>query len=189
MIALSAALHVLPLMLLLQARGPRLKATVHPGTAVGTRITLTYSPGRPAPQVAGVVAHAVAARQVQAVVKAVSAPAQLASAAAAVATVTDAGSGSDSKGSGNVTVALATYFPWPRPDLAELAHGARGDVIVEVTIDATGRISESKLAQGLGTNIDQTVMTMIQGWVFKPATRDGVAVSSEQELLFHYERG
>lgn len=188
-VAVSVAAHVLPLALLLRVHGPRLLATAHPGTAAGSRITLNYSPGRSAPQTAGVAPHAVAASKAPAAVKAVKVLSQLSSAASVVATAAGATSGSDSKGSGNVTVALATFFPWPRPDLSELAHGARGDVIVEVTIDATGRITESKLAQGLGPNIDQNVLTMIQSWVFKPATKDGVAVSSEQELLFHYERG
>ena len=189
MVAVSVAIHVLPLVLLLRVHGPRLLATVHPGTAAGSRITLNYSPGRSAPQTAGVAPHAVAAKQAPAAVSVMKTPAQLSNAASVATTAPGATSGSDSAGSGNLTVALATFFPWPRPDLSELSHGGRGDVIVEVTIDATGRIVESKLAQGLGPNIDQNVLTMIQSWVFKPATKDGVAVSSEQELLFHYERG
>jgi protein TonB len=41
----------------------------------------------------------------------------------------------------------------------------------------------------MGAGIDQTILATIQTWTFKPATKDGVAVSSQQELLFHYERG
>ncbi len=41
----------------------------------------------------------------------------------------------------------------------------------------------------MGAAIDSNVLATIQTWVFEPATRDGVAVASEQELLFHYERG
>jgi len=75
------------------------------------------------------------------------------------------------------------------PSLAGLPHGTRGDVIVEVTIDEQGKIVESQVAQSMGSTIDETVLATIQTWTFKPATKDGVPVPSQQELLFHYERG
>jgi protein TonB len=34
-----------------------------------------------------------------------------------------------------------------------------------------------------------TVIATIQNWVFQPATSNGQPIVSEQELLFHYERG
>jgi protein TonB len=78
--------------------------------------------------------------------------------------------------------------PPPRPDLSQLPAGTRGDVIVDVVIDATGRITHTTMASGLGHGVDETVLAMIQQWTFRPATRNGVPVASEQELLFHYER-
>ena len=62
-------------------------------------------------------------------------------------------------------------------------------MVVDVVIDAQGRITQARLARGLGGSIDQQVLATVQGqWTFAPATRNGVAIASEQELLFHYER-
>jgi protein TonB len=60
---------------------------------------------------------------------------------------------------------------------------------VDIVIDKTGRIAKFNLEHGLGHGVDDTVLATIQGWTFQPATRNGVPVASEQELLFHYERG
>ena len=186
----SGLLHLLVLLpLALHHRG-ELVPVLRPGTAQGSRVTLTYSPGRPAAETALNRTHAAvrpateqrvhtAALQQRAAVRPVTAD----DAAA------NGSGGGDSLGSGNVTVALPTYFPWPRPDLAGLPRGTRGDVIVDVTIDASGKIVDSRLTQGLGQTIDANVLATIQSWTFKPATKDGVAIASEQELLFHYERG
>jgi protein TonB len=79
--------------------------------------------------------------------------------------------------------------PPPHPDLTQLPSGTRGDVIVDVVIDKTGRIAKFTMTRGLGHGVDETVLATIKQWTFQPATRNGVPVSSEQELLFHYERG
>lgn len=186
MLVISGLLHLMVVAALLAHRRAPVIVVLRPGTAQGSRVTLTYSPGRSAAQAAVVAAHTpvIPMRMPAAAAERV----VLANAAAA-GEGTAGAAGGDSLGSGNVTVALPTYFPWPRPDLAELPHGSRGDVIVEVTIDVSGKIVESRLAQGLGQGIDANVLATIQAWTFKPATKDGVAIASEQELLFHYERG
>jgi protein TonB len=97
--------------------------------------------------------------------------------------------GNDALGSGDVTLALVDVHPPPHPDLGQLAKGTHGDVVVDIIIDPLGRISQSTLVRGLGPAIDQTVLVTIQSWTFHPATRNGVPVASEQELLFHYDRG
>jgi protein TonB len=56
-------------------------------------------------------------------------------------------------------------------------------------IDSTGKIAKYTVERGLGHGVDDTVIATIQGWTFHPATRNGVPVASEQELLFHYVRG
>jgi len=97
--------------------------------------------------------------------------------------------GSDALGSGNITIALTSYFPPPHPDLSSLPHGTKGDVILRVVIDTSGKISELKMVSGLGDGIDATVIATVQQWVFHPALQNGHPVASEQELHFHYERG
>jgi protein TonB len=102
---------------------------------------------------------------------------------------TAAATGADALGDGDTTVALLVLHPPPHPDLSQLPSGTRGDVIVDIVIDRTGRIAKFNLERGLGHGVDDTVLATIQGWTFQPATRNGVPVASEQELLFHYERG
>ena len=69
---------------------------------------------------------------------------------------------------------------------ADLPAGVEGDVIVEVTIDAQGNVVETKLLQGIGYGIEQKVLAVLQRWHFRPATRDGVTISSQHIVHFHY---
>jgi len=101
----------------------------------------------------------------------------------------DSTTGADSLGEGNINIALASYFPAPKPDLSPLPGGTKGDVILDVVIDTAGKIADIKMTSGLGHGIDETVIATVQQWTFKPATRDGKPVASEQELRFHYEKG
>ena len=78
--------------------------------------------------------------------------------------------------------------PSPAPDLSVLPHGAAGDVMLDILIDAQGNITGIKLDHGLNPDIDKTVIATVQQWSFAPATRNGQPVASEQELLFHYIR-
>jgi protein TonB len=100
----------------------------------------------------------------------------------------DSTTGADSLGSGNINIALASYFPTPKPDLSTLPHGTKGDVVLDIVIDTTGKIADIKVASGLGHGIDETIIATVQQWTFHPATRDGQPVASEQELHFHYEK-
>jgi protein TonB len=100
----------------------------------------------------------------------------------------DSTTGADSLGEGNINIALASYFPSPKPDLSVLPRGTKGDVILDVVIDTAGKIADIKMTSGLGHGIDETVIATVQKWTFKPATKDGQPVASEQELHFHYEK-
>jgi protein TonB len=100
----------------------------------------------------------------------------------------DSTSGADALGSGNISIALAKFFPRPKPDLTNMPRG-KADVILDITIDENGRISDLKLIQGIEKTIDETVIATVRQWTFNPASRDGQPVASEQELRFHYEKG
>jgi periplasmic protein TonB len=100
----------------------------------------------------------------------------------------DSTTGADSLGAGNINIARVSYFPTPKPDLSVLPRGTKGDVILDVVIDTTGKIADIKMASGLGHGIDETVIATVQQWTFHPATKDGQPVASEQELHFHYEK-
>jgi periplasmic protein TonB len=176
-----------------------------PGTSKGTRIELTYNPGRapvptlnrdqskppvpvsqpalkPAPSLETPLKNAALAQLPHPPAPAQSSPVidQPAS------PIPDASAGSDSFGTGDVRIALTTYSPSPKPDLSALPRGLQGDVIVDITIDPTGKVADLQILRALGYGIEDTVTNTVRTWHFKPATRDGVAVASIQELHFHF---
>lgn len=162
-----------------------------PGTATGSHLSLTYLPGRPPSTPAPLVARRLPSERHLAPVR-VRVPVQeQTSSASSTQTPTshpDATNGNDALGTGNVNIALAASFPTPKPDLTSLPHGTSGDVVLDIIIDATGKVSSITMSRGLGHGIDETVIATVQQWSFHPATRDGQPVPSEQELHFHYEK-
>jgi protein TonB len=174
-----------------------------PGTDRGTRVELTYLPGRaPAPA-----SHP----QTKVKPRPVSGPPLITSTASESAihlppvphlTVTEAApspnatspasatpdstSGSDSWGSGSMQIALTTYSPSPAPDLSVLPHGVQGDVVVDVTIDPSGKVADLAVLHTLGYGIESSVIGTLKTWVFRPATKDGNPIASVQELHFHF---
>jgi periplasmic protein TonB len=175
-----------------------------PGTNLGTRVELAYLPGRaPAPE-----SHP----QIKARPKAVSgrsstilpsatpslsnlpplphltvtetAPSPSVSSPPAAAP--DSSSGSDSWGSGSIQIALTTYSPSPAPDLSVLPHGVQGDVVIDVTIDSRGKVSDLTVLRTLGYGIESSVIDTLKTWTFRPATKDGTPIASVQELHFHF---
>jgi len=81
--------------------------------------------------------------------------------------------------------ALPLVFPDPSVYSWQLA-GLQGDVIVEVTIDEKGIVTETKVLQSLKDEIDQKVIATVRNWRFRPATLDGIAISSRQDVHFHF---
>jgi protein TonB len=179
-----------------------------PGTQSGTRIDLTYNPGRapvptlkanpknqptssPAPllmsppaPVPEPVENAALAELPQPHPPPLRQSSPVTNAPPAPAP--DASAGTDSFGSGDVQIALTTYSPSPRPDLSILPHGTQGDVVLDVTIDPTGNVADLQILRALGYGIEDSVMQTVRTWKFHPAMRDGVAVASVQELHFHF---
>ena len=82
--------------------------------------------------------------------------------------------------------ALPLVFPDPAIFPWQLPNGLTGDVIVEVTIDDQGAVTDTRLLQSLKPDIDQKVVATVRSWRFRPATVDGVAISSRQDVHFHY---
>lgn len=84
-----------------------------------------------------------------------------------------------------VKPALPVAFPDPDISRRELPAGLQGDVVVEITIDDQGNVIETRLLQGVGHGIDEKVIAAAREWHFRPATRNGVAISSKQDYRFH----
>src|SRR5690348_11342511 len=89
------------------------------------------------------------------------------------------GSGSEAR------PALPLVFPDPAVYSWQLG-GLQGDVIVEITIDEQGAVTQTKVLQSLRDEIDEKVVATLRNWRFRPATVDGVAISSRQDVHFHF---
>jgi protein TonB len=166
-----------------------------PGSLQGTNLLLTYSPGR-APLQTSEPNPKTQPKQAESTTPLPTPPtAKLKETTASpntnspASTQPDSTAGADSLGSGNINIALVSYFPTPKPDLSTLPRGTKGDVILDIVIDTTGKIADIKMTSGLGHGIDENVIATVQQWTFRPATKDGQPVASEQELHFHYEKG
>lgn len=190
-VSASILLHFAVVGALVYTRSPQIAPVEMPGERTGHLVSLTYSPGNslPASTLQSRKRISNNAVRTRPVIAPTPAPAVAPASSAAVPPSAAATPGLDALGTGNSTLALVLEHPSPQPDLKRLPVGTRGDVIVDVVIDKTGRIAAFTVAKGLGHGVDETVLAAVKQWTFQPATRDGVPVDSEQELLFHYERG
>ncbi len=85
-----------------------------------------------------------------------------------------------------VHVAYPTIYPDPPVDRAELPHDLVGDVVIEVTIDSTGKVVETKIVQAIGHGIDEKIEATLRRWHYQPATLDGTPVASRHDVHFHF---
>jgi TonB family protein len=81
--------------------------------------------------------------------------------------------------------ALPIVFPDPDIHPSQL-NGLAGDVIIEVTIDEKGNVTNTRVLQSLDGEIDEKVIATLKNWRFKPASVDGIAISSRQDVHFHF---
>lgn len=75
----------------------------------------------------------------------------------------------------------------PIVDSHDLAGYGEGSVIVEVTIDYKGNVVQKVVLQSLGPLIDNKVLAALESWHFLPATRNGVAIPSKQDVYYHFK--
>jgi protein TonB len=192
--AISAALH-LALFAVIFHQTRHVIAPIHyPGTANGHNLTLSYLPGRaPKPAIAPppksnpleVKSKLALKHEPEKITPTETSPNRN----SPQSDHPDSTSGADALGSGNISIALVKYFPRPHPDLSPLPDGAKGDVILDVTIDESGKVSDLKLVKGIEHTVDEFVMATVRKWTYTPANRDGQPIASEQEVHFHYEKG
>jgi TonB family protein len=84
--------------------------------------------------------------------------------------------------------AFPVFFPSPDVSDRSLLPPAERKIIVEVNVSALGDVTDEKLVQGLGNNLDQIVMSTVKSWRFHPATLNGTAIGSVEELVFPFNR-
>jgi protein TonB len=187
---LSVAAHVAILLAIAiwMHRTPRIATFRLPGTTRGLTLLTYYSPGSRKPAASDSVVHS---RQTKSNPRTGSRT-DVAKPTPPEPPQADAGTGNTTEsgiGEGDIRIALLQRFPYPQPDLSALAHGTKGDIILDAVIDEHGKVAGLTLRKGLDPAIDQAVIATVKQWLFTPATKGGVPVASEQEFHFHYERG
>jgi TonB family protein len=85
-----------------------------------------------------------------------------------------------------VHVAYPIVFPDPPVDRSHLPPDVNGDVVIEVTIDATGNVVETRVLRAIGHGIDEKIEATLRQWHYQPATLDGVPVASKHDVYFHF---
>lgn len=76
-----------------------------------------------------------------------------------------------------------------KPDYSEEARrrGIEGDVVMEIVVEANGRVGQVRVIQGLGYGLDDRAITAVRQWTFKPATRRGSPVSVMVEVAMEFK--
>ncbi len=66
----------------------------------------------------------------------------------------------------------------PPPPLSGIAEklGIGGTVVVEVTIDESGKVQQPEIYRPVGFGVDEQAIATVTKWTFKPATNDGKPV-------------
>jgi TonB family protein len=91
-------------------------------------------------------------------------------------------------GTDDAEPAFPTYFPRPAVTDRSLLPEVEKKIIVDVTISALGDVTDEKLVQGLGNGLDDLVMKTVKSWRFHPATLNGAAIASVEQLVFPFNR-
>jgi protein TonB len=76
-----------------------------------------------------------------------------------------------------------------KPDYSEEARrrGIEGDVVMEIVVEANGRVGHVRVLQGLGYGLDERAIAAVRQWTFQPATRRGTAVSVLVEVAMEFK--
>jgi TonB family protein len=82
--------------------------------------------------------------------------------------------------------ALPVVFPNPAVEKSDIPSGVAGDVVVEVTIDEKGNVADTKVLQSVGYGLEDKVLQALKNWRFTPATMNGIAIASRQDVHFHF---
>jgi protein TonB len=164
------------------------KPTPPAGDTHGVRALLFYTPGPPQ-NFARPAIKAAAVRRPPRKLTALPfppSPPRTNEAAAVDALPLDAAAGNDALGTGSVSILYIQPFPKQNPDLSRLAGGAQGDIVVGLQIDCSGRVASAIAKKGLGHGVDEMVIATVGRWLFRPASKNGRPVASQQEVRFHY---
>ena len=62
----------------------------------------------------------------------------------------------------------------------------QGEVILEIAIDATGRVKKARVVRPLEETIDDEAIKAVMQWRFKPATKDGKPIAVAVQVVVEF---
>ena len=75
-----------------------------------------------------------------------------------------------------VSAPVPTYKPNPIYSKEALKAKYEGTVVLWVTVDASGTVTDCRVVKPLGLGLDEKAVETVKTWKFNPATRDGTPV-------------
>ena len=78
-----------------------------------------------------------------------------------------------------VTTSDPVVYPWQLPKFD-------GRVVIEITINERGQITNKVVLESLGPDIDNKCLAALDGWHFLPATKFGAPIPSKQDAVFPF---
>ncbi len=83
-------------------------------------------------------------------------------------------------------LAFQTSGEIPSISAAQLPPHFEQYVIVEVTIDTQGRVADARVVAGaVDRTIEQTLLSAIREFKYRPATREGIPIPSQCDIVIH----
>jgi TonB family protein len=95
------------------------------------------------------------------------------------------GAGNDAQ---SMDPAYPVVFPSPKVKNRSLLPQAEQRVIVDVDLDANGKVLRARLVNGIGNALDEIVLNTVYTWQFHPAMLNRVPVAASAELVFPFDR-
>jgi TonB family protein len=81
---------------------------------------------------------------------------------------------------------LKDHPPPAYPESA-LAQRLTAQVVLEVSIDETGHVTDARVLEAAGHGFDEAALTAVRTWTFEPARQAGVPIPSTVELSLPFE--
>lgn len=98
----------------------------------------------------------------------------------------DAGDGADIPDGMEMPVPLQT--PRPLATAAAIAHGVDGSVGLEILVARDGMVASVRVLEGLPYGLTDAAVRAVRGWVFRPATLDGMPVDVAVRIRVGFDR-
>ncbi len=88
---------------------------------------------------------------------------------------------------GNDTKAVPLRTPPPEYPVALRRANITGLVVVKLDINAEGKVTEASVVKSNQPKLEPHALRAVKNWLFKPATKDGVAVAASLSVPLQFQ--